>query len=190
MTDVNELKSAIKEILLSNGSLNKIRAEIREEIYKAIEEDSNPKPKIPEENLLINELIREYFSYMGYNHANSVFLSESGHPEDSPIDRNFISKELNIYEDKNSKSLPLIYSLLFSLKKETYEPSSNFMQSNKGNNSITYNNVNPYTQNSYNPNPNQYSMYDTNHGLNNSNKINFNSSDQPKPIEFSSNTHN
>ena len=98
MSNLNELKSAIKDILQENGTLNKVRAEIRENIFKAIESNDNPKPKIPEENLIINELIREYFNYMGYHHSSSVFLSESGHPEDAPLDRNFIAKELNVIE--------------------------------------------------------------------------------------------
>lgn len=122
MANLNDLKNAIKEILEENGSLNKIRAEIRENIYKAIETDESPKPKIPEENLIINELFREYLNYNGYYHSNSVFLSESGHPNEPPLDRNFIAKELNVIEDKHSKGIPLIYSILFGLKKEVYDP--------------------------------------------------------------------
>lgn len=120
MSDLNTLKSAIKEILVENGTINKIKAEIRESIFKAIETNDTPKPKIPEENLIINELIREYFNYMGYHHSSSVFLTESGHPEDPPIDRNFISKELNI-NDENNKNIPLIYSLAFGQKTEVHE---------------------------------------------------------------------
>ena len=55
-----------------------MRAEIRENIFKAIESQDTVKPKIPEENLIINELIREYFNYMGYYHSSSVFIAESG----------------------------------------------------------------------------------------------------------------
>ena len=44
---------------------------------------------------------------------------------DPPFDRNFISKSLNIFEDSSSKKVPLLYSLLFGLKKEIYEPNTN-----------------------------------------------------------------
>lgn len=37
-------------------------------------EQTVPKPKLSNENLVINELIREYFEYNGYRHALSVFL--------------------------------------------------------------------------------------------------------------------
>lgn len=38
-----------------------------------------PKPKLSNENLIINELIREYFEYNGYRHALSVFLPGTGY---------------------------------------------------------------------------------------------------------------
>jgi len=58
-------------------------------------------------------------------HSSSVFTAESGQPIDAPFDRNFISKELNICEDNTSNKLPLLYSVLFGLKKEVYEPNQN-----------------------------------------------------------------
>lgn len=158
MANVNDLKAAIKDILQSNGTLDKVRAQIRESIFQAIENNDNPKPKIPEENLIINELIREYFNYMGYYHSSSVFISESGHPEEPPIDRHFISKELNVNEDSQSKSIPLLYSILFALKKETYEPENNNFENIQSNHNFTNNQS--------------------------SKPLSFNEKDQPKAIVF------
>lgn len=39
---------------------------------------------MPRENAVINELIREYLEFNGYHHTLSVFLPESGHPEEQP----------------------------------------------------------------------------------------------------------
>ena len=51
---------------------------MRQSIFEAIESsDDKPKPKLTDENLIINELIREYFIYNIYLHTNRVFLSES-----------------------------------------------------------------------------------------------------------------
>lgn len=166
MSDLNTLKSAIKEILIENGTINKIKAEIRESIFKAIETNDNPKPKIPEENLIINELIKEYFNYMGYHHSSSVFLTESGHPEESPIDRKFISKELNINEE-NNRNIPLIYSLAFGQKTEVLE-NNKFSKYENLNTNSNQNNV----QNKY-MNVNQ-----------NNEEISSNLRDQPKGIIF------
>ena len=47
---------------------------MRQSIFEAIESsDDKPKPKLTDENLIINELIREYFIYNIYLHTNRVF---------------------------------------------------------------------------------------------------------------------
>lgn len=38
-----------------------------------------PKPKLSNENLIVNELIREYLEYNGYRHTLSVFLPGKTH---------------------------------------------------------------------------------------------------------------
>jgi lisH domain-containing protein FOPNL len=104
MSNINELKQALTETLEETGELNKIRAILREKIFKAIETDDKPKPKLSNENLIINELIRDYlkyrkickFSYNNYLHTSSVLVAESGQPVESPFDRHFIAKELNV----------------------------------------------------------------------------------------------
>lgn len=126
MTNVNELKEALKETLQERGELNKIKAMMRAAIFDAIETDDKPKPKLSDENLIINELIKDYLKYNNYLHTSSVFVAESGQPVDSPIDRNFIAKELNIVEEQSSAKVPLLYSILFGLKKEVYDPNANF----------------------------------------------------------------
>ena len=119
MTSVEELKNALKETLEQRGVLNQIKAIMRQEIYEAIESDDNPKPQLSKENIIINELIKDYLNYNNYAHSSSVFLSETGQPKDL-YDRNSISKELNIIENEANKQQPLLYSILFGLKKQDY----------------------------------------------------------------------
>jgi len=96
MTNINELKDALKDTLEEKGVLNEIRAMMRSAIYSSLENDDKKKPNLTDENLLINELIKEYMRYNNYHHSLSVFVSESGQPKESPFDRNFIAKELNV----------------------------------------------------------------------------------------------
>ena len=117
MTSVEELKNALKETLEQRGVLNQIKAIMRQEIYDSIEKDDNPKPELSEENLLINELIKEYLNYNNYSHSSSVFQSETGQPN-NVLDRNSISKKLNIIENESNKQYPLLYSILFGLKNQ------------------------------------------------------------------------
>ena len=63
MSNINELKNALKESLEEKGVLGNVRALMREAIYEVIETDDKPKPKLSDENLLINELLIEYMKY-------------------------------------------------------------------------------------------------------------------------------
>jgi lisH domain-containing protein FOPNL len=87
MASLEELKAVLKDTLDKKGVLSKIKAEIRAEIFTALDSDTVPKPKLSNENMLINELIREYLHYNHYNHALSVFLHESGQPTEPPFDK-------------------------------------------------------------------------------------------------------
>ena len=124
MTSVDELKNALKETLEQKGVLNQIRAIMRQSIFEAIESDDKPQPKLSNENLIINELIKEYLNYNNYLHSSSVFQAETGQPKDK-LDRNFIANKLNIIEDNSSRQLPLLYSIIFGLKREDYIPPQN-----------------------------------------------------------------
>ena len=115
MTTVEELKNALKETLEQKGVLNEIRAKMRQSIFEAIESDDKPRPKLSNENLIINALIKEYLDYNNYLHTASVFQAESGQPK---LDRNFITSQLNIIETNQSQQVPLLYSLIFGMKKK------------------------------------------------------------------------
>jgi lisH domain-containing protein FOPNL len=106
---VNELKDVLKETLEENGVLSQIRAKIRAEIFNTLNDNPVNKPELSNENLLINELIREYLTFNNYSHTLAVFLPESGHPHSAPFDRSYITKKLKLVEDKNSRELPLLY---------------------------------------------------------------------------------
>ena len=134
MTTVEELKNALKETLEQKGVLNEIRAKMRQSIFEAIENDDKPQPKLSNENLIINALIKEYLDYNNYLHTSSVFQAESGNPKDQ-LDRNFIANRLNIVETNQSQQVPLLYSLIFGLQKQE----DNF---DEDNNNININNNN------------------------------------------------
>ena len=97
---------------------------MRQSIFEAIESDDKPQPKLSNENLIINELIREYLIYNNYLHTASVFQAETGQPKDK-LGREFIANHLNIIENNSSKQIPLLYSIIFGLQKENYNEPPN-----------------------------------------------------------------
>lgn len=55
----------------------KLRAEIRSKIIMMLSSEPNTQniPSMSDEVLLINELIREYFNWMGYEYAAATLIS-------------------------------------------------------------------------------------------------------------------
>merc|ERR1712093_196543 len=96
----------------SRGVLGKVKAQVRAEIFSALDDDEAQRPELPKSNVIINELIREYLEYNQYHHTLSVLLPESGHPEERCFDRRFLASELRVQEDDRSRGLPLLYALV------------------------------------------------------------------------------
>ena len=117
MDSVDKLKSSLKETLINRGILNEIKAHMRKEIFNILDNDNdiNQRPKLTRENIIINELIKEYFIFNGYNFSSKVLQSEVGQ-SNSNFNRNNIIKELNIIENENNKNKPLLYTILSGLK--------------------------------------------------------------------------
>ena len=111
MATVDDLKAVLKETLESRGVLGQIRARVRAEVFNALDEQSESRPPLSNENMLINELIREYLEFNRYRYTCSVLMSETGQPRE-PLDRQFLAGELNLSQDESSSSVPLLYGIL------------------------------------------------------------------------------
>lgn len=121
MASINELKEVLKDHLEEKGILNEIRSSLRAEIFKSLNDEKTAPKSLTKENIIINDLIKEYLEFNNYNHSLSVFESECGNPKEK-LDRDILSKELNVVENKNTRVVPLIYSLVLG-KKSVYEKS-------------------------------------------------------------------
>ncbi|XP_043568071.1 lisH domain-containing protein FOPNL isoform X3 [Chiloscyllium plagiosum] len=111
MATVSELKGVLKETLAKRGVLGQLKARIRAEVFSALDDQSEPRPPLSHENLLINELIREYLEFNKYKYTASVLTAEAGQPE-IPLDRQFLVNELNVIEDSSTKTVSRNASIL------------------------------------------------------------------------------
>jgi lisH domain-containing protein FOPNL len=91
----------LKENLETSGALREIKARLQEELFKELEDKSENKPPLNNENVLLNELILEYLMYNGYSVAASVLITESGHPK-GLLGRKFLQNELKIVPPRGS----------------------------------------------------------------------------------------
>ncbi|XP_064414333.1 lisH domain-containing protein FOPNL [Latimeria chalumnae] len=120
MATITELKAVLRETLERRGALGQLKARIRAEVFSALDDQSEPRPPLSHENLLINELIREYLEFNKYKYTASVLTAESGQPE-VPLDRQFLANELNVVEDPSSRSVPLLYGIVALFMNESKE---------------------------------------------------------------------
>lgn len=134
-----DMKDAVMAALKESGKLGKISAEVRAEVSLLLIRDSEKPSSIPlcRENLIINELIREYLSMNGLKNTLSVFIPETGEPMD-PIDRNFLAHSLNITPRETS---PLLNSLL-----RKWRNNEQFVSSNNNNTNNLPSQVKPSSQ--------------------------------------------
>ncbi|KAM4828997.1 centrosomal protein 20 isoform 1-T1 [Thomomys bottae] len=111
MATVTELKTVLKDTLEKRGVLGHLKARIRAEVFNALDDDQEPRPSLSHENFLINELIREYLDFNKYKYTESVLMAESGQPV-VPLDRQFLIRELNAFEESKDNTIPLLYGIL------------------------------------------------------------------------------
>ncbi|CAN8002756.1 unnamed protein product, partial [Ixodes hexagonus] len=110
---------ALTETLENGGVLRSLRAGLRTEILRALEEPrlSEP-PQLPPENYLINELVLEYLSFNNYKRTESILEAESGYRR-SCVGRAFLEKELNVVPSEKASCLPLLYAIVETLRVKT-----------------------------------------------------------------------
>ncbi|KAM4024116.1 centrosomal protein 20 isoform 2-T2 [Anomaloglossus baeobatrachus] len=111
MATVSELRAVLTDTLDKRGVLGHLKARVRAEVFAALNDQSESRPELSHENLLINEMIREYLEFNKYKHTSSVLSAESG-LSDVPLDRSFLARELNLIEDSRAQSVPILYGLL------------------------------------------------------------------------------
>eukprot|EP00943_MAST-04B_sp_MAST-4B-sp1_P007477 g7477.t1 len=120
-SDLEDLRDVLKDTLENRGVLGQVKARIRAEIFAALDDNNLPPPKLSNENLIINELIREYLEYNNYRQSLSVFLPETGQPAEAAqeLKRSFLAKQLQVNENSNSERVPLLYGLLSKYNKKS-----------------------------------------------------------------------
>ncbi|KAL0617474.1 Centrosomal protein 20 [Plecturocebus cupreus] len=96
--------TVLKDTLEKKGVLGHLKARIRAEVFNALDDDREPRPSLSHENLLINELIREYLEFNKYKYTASVLIAESGQPV-VPLDRQFLIHELNAFEESKDNTM-------------------------------------------------------------------------------------
>lgn len=111
---VAELKDALRDSLERRGVYGELKAKIRSELFATLQDADDVRPTIPEANIVLNELIREYLAFNGYNHALSVFVPEAKCGA-APLPRSLLATQTRLPQKIGGGlargDLPLLYAL-------------------------------------------------------------------------------
>ena len=106
------------------GILDQLSCSVRAEVLQVLKHPDQKKPEHQKSyedpdstNFLINELIKEYLNYNGYEHTANVLSVESGQPQ-RQAERNDLEAVLRVHTGPNAKQVPLLYSIVSSLRKK------------------------------------------------------------------------
>ena len=115
---VKDVYETVTASLTESGFVNGLECRTRKEVLKVlIGEQSGAKTdeKKPDSNFVINELIREYLEWNGLAETSQVLTLESGQPK-TPVSRSDLEKSLGVETGPNARQIPLIYTIVSSLK--------------------------------------------------------------------------
>lgn len=59
----------------ARGVMGQIKARVRAEVFHALDDQNDPRPPLSNENMLINELIKEYLEFNKYKYSASVLMA-------------------------------------------------------------------------------------------------------------------
>ena len=120
MASLDDLKSVLRETLEQKGVLNDVKAKIRAEIFTALDAETTNRPQLSNENMIINEMIREYLEYNRYYNSASVLMTETGQPSEPPFDREFLHRKFGVSSEARGArpGMPLLYELIYGLRPE------------------------------------------------------------------------
>ncbi|KAI9205832.1 uncharacterized protein BJ171DRAFT_598027 [Polychytrium aggregatum] len=113
--------TALKETLAARGILDELKAKIRAEVFRSLEDDLQPRPAPAHETQTINGLIREYLEWNGFRHSLSVFELETGSVNSESPTRDQLCEEFGqdpgVFNDPSRKHRPLLYDLVYQNSK-------------------------------------------------------------------------
>lgn len=116
-----DLVDAVKDALLKNGAYNKLKSQLRAEIYSILEDKEVQSPEKPAVVFLAAEIIKEFLIKFKLNNTLSVFSEEMGHPHQMYTDKDFIGQELGLNLLGVDDNLPILIHLLQYLRKDRGE---------------------------------------------------------------------
>lgn len=104
-----ELEQAMYEYLKQKGLIDKLKLQLTSAVFKALLGEQEEPRKIPIDQAILNELIREYLVFAGYLNTAELFNAEADLSHER-LSRDVIEAHLKV--EANPRT-PLLLALVF-----------------------------------------------------------------------------
>ena len=138
---MDDLKNIVIQTLENEGTLGQLRAQLRTQVFKAIEKNADPHAKQQdgfqwqnpiaskihetEESKVVAQLVREYLEYYRMEYTLSVFLPEIAMQNQENPSKEDICRRAGMKPPMTESSAPLLIQLMRQLKAQGSHPSDN-----------------------------------------------------------------
>jgi hypothetical protein len=117
----DDLVSAVEGALRRSGAYRKIKAQLRESVFHALEDKTVPMPEKPMNVFLATELVRDFLVRFKLNNTLSVFCEEMGQTEATDVDRGLMGDELGLDVLSSDENMPLLLLFVQHMKTQRAE---------------------------------------------------------------------
>ncbi|KAK7107853.1 centrosomal protein 43-like isoform X2 [Littorina saxatilis] len=129
-----ELRDLVAQTLEANGTLGKLRAQLRASVFLALEEQESVQNRTPflnkelkrflstEDGHLVTSLVREFLEFFHLEFTLAVFNPETGLSEE-PESRSALAGQLNLPQGPSGGETPLLLEVLRSCRSGGSSPS-------------------------------------------------------------------
>lgn len=117
-SNLQDLLAFVEEDLKSKGIYQKIKAQLRAEVYHSLEDKTTELPEKPKDVFIMAELFKEFLMKFNLNCTLSVFCDEMGCNSQMSVDREFIANELGLNVMDCSDRIPLLLLVIQYLQRE------------------------------------------------------------------------
>ncbi|RYG70100.1 hypothetical protein EON64_01050 [archaeon] len=113
-----DLFTAVEEVLKRSGTYKKIKAQVRAQVFQALEDKTVVMPDQPPEVFLVCEMLKDFLAKFKLNNTMSVFIEEMGLQESLRVERELVGHELGVNVLGSDENIPLLLLLVKHMQQQ------------------------------------------------------------------------
>ena len=126
MDTTGDVRAAIQTTLEQSGALKEVKAKLRAEVFRSLDDSQVPLPQQPREVALASEVVADFLKALSFDNTNEVFSQESSHGSQNPLGRAYIAQELGLRLVQDDGRVPLLCLIIEYLEARKKDATQKF----------------------------------------------------------------